>query len=119
MGEERSVCLINSRRNTGQEPYLIGVLRRWQDHFRIRWDGEKTVIQREKTGKPHPIPQLGSGWCPWGSSFLKAQRIRAPEGGSSRLWRAGSYEGGRLEREQGANGQATKLRAGGEVRRVQ
>lgn len=39
MAEERSICLIGSMRNTGQGSYLTGVLRRLQDHFRIRRDG--------------------------------------------------------------------------------
>lgn len=38
MAEERSICLIGSMRNTGQGSYLTGVLRRLQDHFRIRRD---------------------------------------------------------------------------------
>lgn len=69
------------------------------------------MIQIEK---PHLIPQLGSGWYPRSSPFFKAQKIRVPEGDSTRQWRAGSYgvrqvgREGRLEREQSANGQATK-----------
>lgn len=38
MAEERSICLICNIRNMGQESYLIGVLRRLQDYFRIRRD---------------------------------------------------------------------------------
>lgn len=113
MGEGRSICLISSMKNTGQESYLTEVLRRLQDRFRIRRDDEKAMIQREKRSKPHPIPHLGFGWCPRGSPFLTAQKIRVPEGVSTRLWRTGSYEGGGQEKEQAANGQVMKPRAGG------
>lgn len=90
MGEERSL-LVSSMRNTEQEPHLTGVLRGQQDHFRIRRENsEEEMTQTLESGKPHPHPSNGIWMVPRGSSLLEAQKIRVPEGGSTRLLRAGS-----------------------------
>lgn len=80
MGEERSL-LISSMRNTEQEPHLTGVLRGQQDHFRIRRENsEEEMTQTLESGKPHPIPQMGFGWCHGAVHFSKPRKLGSQKG---------------------------------------
>ena len=88
MGEKR--MLISSRRNTGQVSHLTGVHRGQQAGQFFRTSREGSV--RNPSSKKRTVsftPYLYWLWCPRGSPFLIAQKIRVPEEGSTRLQRAG------------------------------
>lgn len=80
MGEGRSICLISSMKNTGQESYLTEVLRRLQDHFRIRRDDEKAMIQREKRSKLTPSLIWGLGGAPGAVHFSQPRKLGSQKG---------------------------------------
>lgn len=114
MGEERRV-LISSMRNAEQEPHLTGVLRGQQGHFRIRRENsEEEMTQTLESGKPHPIPQMGFGWCHRGNPLLEAQKIRVPKGEHQAVesWELGGGQTGERARCQWLCPRAASWRGG-------